>query len=306
MIDLFKLILQIGVILLTARIVGMLFKKIHQPQVMGEMVAGILLGPTLLGWLAPAMSKTLFPGPSLGYLNALSQVGLVLFMFLVGLSLNPKELHSHGHAAVLTSHVSIITPFCLGSLTALFLYPRLSDDSVSFMGFALFMGAAMSITAFPVLARILTERNLLRSRMGTLAIACAAVDDVTGWCILAYIVFMLFGVRRLLVWLESSFRKNGRLTENALACMVLLVLASAPTTEALGIHLLFGAFLMGAIMPKSQDFIRYVLHRFETVTVLVLLPLFFAYSGLRTSIGIAHQGVWWVYACLVIVVAIAG
>src|ERR1022692_1613287 len=145
MIDLFKLILQIGVILLTARIVGMLFKKIHQPQVMGEMVAGILLGPTLFGWLAPVMSKTLFPPPSLGYLNALSQVGLVLFMFLVGLSLNPKELHKHGHAAVLTSHVSIITPFCLGSLMALFMYPRLSDDSVSFMGFALFMGAAMSI-----------------------------------------------------------------------------------------------------------------------------------------------------------------
>jgi Kef-type K+ transport system membrane component KefB len=297
MIDLFKLILQIGVILLTARIVGMLFKKIHQPQVMGEMVAGILLGPTLFGWLAPAMSKALFPAPSLGYLNALSQVGLVLFMFLVGLSLNPKELHEHGHAAVLTSHVSIVTPFCLGSLTALFLYPRLSDDSVSFMGFALFMGAAMSITAFPVLARILTERDLLRSRMGTLAIACAAVDDVTGWCILAYIillirtthggrpiwvtlgglivyiVLMLFGIRRMLTWFEKSFRNHGRLTENALACMVLLVLASALTTEALGIHLLFGAFLMGAIMPKSPEFIRYVLHKFETVTVLVLALL---------------------------------
>jgi Kef-type K+ transport system membrane component KefB len=330
MIDLFKLILQIGVILLTARIVGMLFKKIHQPQVMGEMVAGILLGPTLLGWLAPAMSKTLFPGPSLGYLNALSQVGLVLFMFLVGLSLNPKELHSHGHAAVLTSHVSIITPFCLGSLTALFLYPRLSDDSVSFMGFALFMGAAMSITAFPVLARILTERNLLRSRMGTLSIACAAVDDVTGWCILAYIILlirtthggrpiwvtfggllvyvfvMLSGVKRLLAWFEESFRRNGRLSENSLAFMVLLALASALTTEALGIHLLFGAFLMGAIMPKGEDFIRYILHRFESVTVLVLLPLFFAYSGLRTSIGVAHHGMWWVYASIVIVVAIAG
>jgi Kef-type K+ transport system membrane component KefB len=330
MIDLFKLILQIGVILFTARIVGMIFKKIHQPQVMGEMFAGILLGPTLFGWLAPAMSKALFPAASLGYLNALSQVGLVLFMFLVGLSLNPKELHSHGHAAVLTSHVSIITPFCLGSLTALFLYPRLSDDSVSFMGFALFMGAAMSITAFPVLARILTERNLLRSRMGTLAIACAAVDDVTGWCILAYIILlirtthagrpiwvtlgglivyvflMLFGVKRLLAWFEKSFRKTGRLTENALAFMVMSALASALATEFLGIHLLFGAFLMGAIMPKSADFIRYVLQRFESVTVLVLLPLFFAYSGLRTNIGIGHNGMWWMFASIVIVVAIAG
>ena len=329
MVDLFKLILQIGVILLTARIVGMLFKKIHQPQVMGEMVAGILLGPTLLGWLAPATSKALFPAASLGILNALSQVGLVLFMFLVGLSLNPKELRSHGHAAVLTSHVSIITPFCLGSLTALFLYPRLADDSVSFMGFALFMGAAMSITAFPVLARILTERNLLRSRMGTLSIACAAVDDVTGWCILAYIILiirtthggrpfwvtlggllvylclMLFGVKRLLGWFEKSYRKHGRLSENALEYMVLLVLASALTTEALGIHLLFGAFLMGAIMPKGADFIHYILHRFESVTVLVLLPLFFAYSGLRTNIGIGNSGMWWVFAAIVTVVAIA-
>ena len=198
------------------------------------------------------------------------------------------------------------------------------------MGFALFMGAAMSITAFPVLARILTERDLLRSRMGTLAIACAAVDDVTGWCILAYIVllirtthggrpiwvtlggllvyvfFMLFGIKRLLTRFERSFRKTGHLTENALASMVLLVLASALTTEALGIHLLFGAFLMGAIMPKSPDFIRYVLHKFETVTVLVLLPLFFAYSGLRTNIGIGHNGMWWVFAAIVIVVAIAG
>src|SRR5450755_380058 len=330
MIDLFKLILQIGVILLTARIVGMLFKKIHQPQVMGELVAGILLGPTLFGWLAPVMSKTLFSPPSLGYLNALSQVGLVLFMFLVGLSLNPKELHKHGHAAVLTSHVSIITPFCLGSLMALFMYPRLSDDSVSFMGFALFMGAAMSITAFPVLARILTERNLLRSRMGTLSIACAAVDDVTGWCILAYIILLIrtthgsrpiwitfagllvyvlvkvFAIKRPLSWFEASFRKNGRLTENATAGIVLLALGSALITEFLGIHLLFGAFLMGAIMPKGTDFIAHVLRKFESVTVVVLLPLFFAYSGLRTNIGVAGNRSWWGYALLVIVVAITG
>jgi Kef-type K+ transport system membrane component KefB len=330
MVDLFKLILQIGVVLLTARIVGMAFKKIKQPQVMGEMVAGILLGPSLLGWVAPAVSKALFPATSLGFLNALSQVGLVLFMFLVGLSLNPKELHEHGHAAVLTSHVSIITPFCLGSLIALYMYPRLSDDSVSFLGFALFMGAAMSITAFPVLARILTERNLLRSRMGTLSIACAAVDDVTGWCILAYIVLviraahgsrpiwvtvggvlvyvfvMLFGVKRLLGWFEKSFRRNGRLSENAIASMVLLVLASALATESLGIHLLFGAFLMGAIMPKSTEFIRYILQKFESVTVVVLLPLFFAYSGLRTKIGATGGGSWWMYAGIVIVVAIVG
>jgi Kef-type K+ transport system membrane component KefB len=330
MVDLFKLILQIAAVILAGRIGGLIFQKLKQPQVVGEMAAGILLGPSLMGWVAPGFSAALFPPSSLGHLNALSQVGLILFMFLVGLSLNPKELHENGHAAVLTSHVSIVSPFCLGSLLALFLYPRLSDDSVSFLGFMLFMGAAMSITAFPVLARILAERNLMKSRLGTLSIACAAVDDVTGWCILAYIVFliraahgslpiwmtlggsllfvvvMVFGVRKLLPRFEASFRQNGKLTDQALAVMVLLVLASALTTEALGIHLLFGAFLVGAIMPKSEDFVHHITQKLESVTVVVLLPLFFAYSGLRTRIGLEGSGKWWLYAALVIVVAVAG
>jgi Kef-type K+ transport system membrane component KefB len=328
--DLFHLVLQIAVILVAARIVGFLFQKIHQPQVMGEMVAGILLGPSLLGWVAPGVSAALFPPASLSYLNALSQVGLVVFMFVVGLALNPSELHGYGHAAVLTSHVSIAAPFCLGSFTALYLYPRLSDDGVTFTHFALFMGAAMSITAFPVLARILTERGLLRSRMGTLAIACAAVDDVTGWCILAYIVvlvrvahaarpawvtiagslvyvlIMLFVVRRLLPALERTFRKRDQLSDNLLAVIVVLVLASALATEWLGIHLLFGAFLMGAIMPKAPEFTRYLLHKFESVTVVLLLPLFFAYTGLRTRIGVGGGRAIWLYSALVIVVAITG
>jgi Kef-type K+ transport system membrane component KefB len=328
--NLFHLVLQIAVILVAARIVGFLFQKINQPQVMGEMVAGILLGPSLLGWLAPGVSAALFHPASLSYLNALSQVGLVVFMFVVGLALNPSELHGYGHAAVLTSHVSIVAPFCLGGLTAMYLYPRLSDDSVTFTGFALFMGAAMSITAFPVLARILTERGLVRSRMGTLAIACAAVDDVTGWCILAYIVvlvrvthatrpawvtiagsiayvlIMLFVARRILPAFEREFRKRDRLTDNLIAVIVVLVLVSALATEWLGIHLLFGAFLMGAIMPKAPEFTRYLLHKFESVTVVLLLPLFFAYTGLRTRIGVGGGRAIWFYSALVIVVAITG
>jgi Kef-type K+ transport system membrane component KefB len=330
MVNLFHLVLQIAVILVAARIVGFLFQKIQQPQVMGEMVAGILLGPSLLGWLAPGVSAALFPPASLGYLNALSQVGLVVFMFVVGLALNPSELHGYGHAAVLTSHVSIVAPFCLGGLTALYLYPRLSDDAVTFTGFALFMGAAMSITAFPVLARILTERGLLRSRMGTMAIACAAVDDVTGWCILAYIVvlvrvthaarpvwvtiagslvyvlIMLLVVRRILPAFERQFRKRDRLSDDLLAVIVVLVLASALATEWLGIHLLFGAFLMGAIMPKAPEFIHYLLQKFESVTVVLLLPLFFAYTGLRTRIGVGGGRAIWFYSAIVIVVAITG
>ncbi|HUO27567.1 MAG TPA: cation:proton antiporter [Bryobacteraceae bacterium] len=328
--NLFHLVLQIAAILMAARVVGFLFQKINQPQVIGEMVAGILLGPSLLGWVAPGVSAALFPPQSLGYLNALSQIGLVVFMFVVGLALDPTELKGYGHAAVLTSHVSIVAPFCLGGLTALYLYPRLSDDGVTFSGFALFMGSAMSITAFPVLARILSERGLVRSRMGTLAIACAAVDDITGWCILAYIVVlvrvtqagrpawvtmsgsllyvltMIFVVRRFLPAFERAYRKRDRLSDNLVAVIVILLLASALATEWLGIHLLFGAFLMGAIMPKTPDFTRYLLHKFESVIVVLLLPLFFAFTGLRTRIGVGGGSAIWFYSALVIVAAITG
>jgi Kef-type K+ transport system membrane component KefB len=267
---------------------------------------------------------------SLGFLNALSQVGVIVFMFLVGLGINPRELKKLGHAAVLTSHVSITAPFVLAAFLALYLYPRLSDDSVAFTSFALFMGSAMSITAFPVLARILSERHMLGSRLGTVAIACAAVDDVTGWCILAYIVvlirsahsstsiwmttaglavfglFMIYGVRRLLRGYERVYKAKGELSENLMAFMVLLVLASALCTEYLGIHLLFGAFLMGAIMPKQRHFVRYVLDRFETITVTLLLPLFFAFTGLRTNIGLVKGPEMWMYCGLIILVATAG
>src|SRR5712675_2170089 len=189
--NLFTLVLQIAVVLACSRIVGSLFLKVGQPRVVGEMFAGIMLGPSLLGGIAPQWSAFVFPPSSLGFLNALSQVGVIVFMFLVGLGINPKELKKHGHAAVLTSHVSITAPFVLAAFLSFYLYPVLSDDSVAFTSFALFMGAAMSITAFPVLARILQERKMMHSRLGTVAIACAAVDDVTGWFILAYIVVLI-------------------------------------------------------------------------------------------------------------------
>jgi Kef-type K+ transport system membrane component KefB len=328
--NLFTLVLQIAVILAVCRLAGSLFQKIHQPRVVGEMFAGIMLGPSLLGWMAPQVSAYLFPPASLGFLNALSQVGVVIFMFLVGLGINPKELKHQGHAAVLTSHVSITAPFVLASFLSLYLYPKLSDDSVAFTSFALFMGAAMSITAFPVLARILTERDLLQSRLGTVAIACAAVDDVTGWCILAYIVLliraahtassiwmtvggiiafaltMVYGVQRLLRRFETIHREKGALSENLLALMLLLVLVSALCTEWLGLHLLFGAFLMGAIMPKDQKFVRYVLDRFETITITLLLPLFFAFTGLRTNVRLVSGNEMWMYCGIIILVATLG
>ncbi len=328
--NMFTLVLQIAVVLAVCRLVGTLFLKIRQPRVVGEMFAGIMLGPSLLGAIAPHSSAYLFPPASLGFLSALSQIGVVVFMFLVGLGINPRELKSHGHAAVLTSHVSITAPFVLASVLAIYLYPRLSDSSVPFTNFALFMGAAMSITAFPVLARILTERNMLQSRLGTVAIACAAVDDVTGWCILAYIVLlirsgnsgssiwltvggliafalvMVYGVQRLLRRFETRYQESGRLSENAIALMLLLALVSALFTEWLGIHLLFGSFLLGAIMPKEQKFVRYVLDRFETIVVALLLPLFFAFTGLRTNVGLVKGGEMWMYCGVIIVVATVG
>lgn len=330
MLNLPTLLLQVAVILAVSRIVGWLFRKIHQRQVIGEMVAGILLGPSLLGWLAPNVSAVLFPPASLGFLSALSQIGLLVFMFLIGLELDPQTLRGRSHAAVVTSHVSIIFPFVLGSLLSLYLYPRLSDDSVSFTNFTLFMGTAMSITAFPVLARILTERNMQRTPLGVLTIACAAVDDVTAWCILAgvvllvrtsegpipfwltllgslgYITIMLFGVRRLLRRFELLYRKRGAITQDMLAIMLLLVLASGWTTEWLGIHALFGAFIVGAIMPKESDFVQALLEKLNDFAVVLLLPLFFAFTGLRASVGLLNGGEMWFYFALILIAAIVG
>ena len=324
------LLIQIAVILFAARIVGWLFRKVGQPQVMGEMVAGILLGPSLLGWLSPAISSALFPPASLGFLNSLSQVGLLLFMFLVGAELNTEILRGRKHTAIVTSHVSIIIPFFLGTLLALYLYPRLSDSSVAFTHFALFVGTAMSITAFPVLARILTERNLVRSRIGAVAIACAAVDDVTAWCILAgvvllvrsssgtlplwltvigtavYVGLMWFGIRRALRRLEANFLKRNSLTQDLISIMLLLVLISGWITERLGIHALFGAFLMGVVMPKDRGFVCALREKLEGLVVVLLLPLYFAFTGLRTSIGLLSGADMWFYCGLIIVIAIAG
>jgi len=330
MLKLSLLLIQLGTILLSARLVGLLFKRINQPQVVGEMVAGILLGPSFLGWLSPPTMAALFPPESLGFLNALGQVGLLVFIFLVGLKVDVKLLRTLGHTAVLTSHVSIVLPFFLGTLLALYLYPRLSDESVTFAGFALFMGAAMSVTAFPVLARILTERRMLGTRLGAVAIVCSAVDDVTAWIILAFIVvlvrtsaqhgsilvnliliiafalIMIFGLRRLLARLEIQYRLQEKFTQNMIAFVLLLVLASASITEWLGIHTLFGAFLVGVIMPKERNFVRDLTEKLEGLPVILLLPLFFTATGLRTRIELISGAEMWFYCALIIIVATAG
>ncbi len=325
--DLKTLLLQILLVCLLARVLGWLFTKLHQPRVIGEIVAGILLGPSLLGWLAPSAMAFVFPPQGLGALYFLSQVGLILFMFQVGLELNLGELRKMGRVVVLTSNVSILVPFLAGIGLAFFLHPKLSSPTVPVFNFALFMGTAMSITAFPVLARILAERNLLRSRVGSIAISCAAVDDITAWCLLAllsvkvhagsqnylwftlgglfvYVALMLLGVRPLLAR-QRSFRKET-LSADALALVLLLAFLSALVTEGLGIHALFGAFLAGVVVPKSEGLVRSLVSKLETVNLVALLPLFFAFTGLRTSVRLLNERNLWVYCLLIIIVAVAG
>ncbi|HEY7090135.1 MAG TPA: cation:proton antiporter, partial [Tepidisphaeraceae bacterium] len=325
------LLLQLALILALSRFVGWVFAYFRQPQVVGEMVAGIMLGPSVLGLLAPDLAKSIFPAESVQYLSVLSQIGVIFFMFLVGLELDPKLLRNRGHTALVVSHVSIVAPFLLGAALTLYLYPRLFNDSplMNFTSVALFMGAAMSITAFPVLARILTERNIHKTNVGAVAITCAAVDDVTAWCMLAFVVgiaradgiapgirtavlsvvyvaLMFVLVRPFLRRIQGLYERRGHLTQTLVAVVFLLALLSAFATEWIGIHALFGAFLMGAIMPKGTKFVRALSEKLEDYTVVFLLPIFFAFTGLRTQIGLLNNADLWFDTALIIAVACLG
>lgn len=322
-------LVQVLIIIGLSRLMGLGCRALKQPLVIGEIIAGIMLGPSLLGLLAPTLATTLFPAETLPFLNVLSQVGLIFFMFLIGLELDPKYLKGNLDIAILTSHVSILVPFSLGSLLALLLYPLVSNGSVAFTAFALFLGAALSITAFPVLARIITENNLQGTRLGTLALTCAAVDDVTAWCLLAlaiavtrtnsmagavptvieslvYIGFMVTVGRWFLERLSRFYNLTGRLTQLTLAGIYMGVVASALITELIGIHLIFGAFLLGAVMPKNPGLVRELAQKTEDFVLTFLLPIFFAYSGLRTQIGLLNRPELWLLCASVVAVAIIG
>ncbi len=322
-------IAQAVLIIGLSRAIGLAARRMRQPMVIAEIVAGVMLGPSLLGWLLPDVSRALFPHESLGILQMLSQIGLILFMFLVGLEFDTQLLRGRGHTSVVISHTSIIVPFALGALLALYLYPRLSAASVPFSSFTLFMGAAMSITAFPVLARILVERRLLKTKLGALTITCAAVDDVTAWCILAfvvaivrvtslvaalwttalalvYVVAMLVVVRPFVRRLASRSANREGLNQNVVAMTLMLVLLSSWATEWIGIHALFGAFIFGAVVPKENRFAQILADKLEDLVVVLLLPLFFAYSGLRTEIGLLNSASAWVMCGLIVAAACVG
>jgi Kef-type K+ transport system membrane component KefB len=326
--DLLHVLLALVVVIATARGLGSIFRGAHQPPVVGEIIAGILLGPSLLGRLAPGASAYLFP-PAVGpFLNIIAQVGVILYMFLVGLELDPALLRKRGHATVAISHASIIAPFLLGALIALLLYPRLSTSDVPFTCFSLFLGVSMSVTAFPVLARILTDRKIHKTRMGAIALTCAAVDDVTAWCMLAfvvsvatahktgavttlamalgYIILMLVVIRPAMVRLSLVYGNRGRLTQGVLAAIFVALLLSASATELIGIHAVFGAFALGAMIPHDSGMARELTDRLEDIVIVLLLPAFFAYTGLRTQIGLVSGWDQWMICALIVLVASAG
>jgi len=324
-----RLFAQVVVIVTVSRLLGVAMRRIGQPMVVAEVTAGIMLGPSLLGWLTPEVSAALFPPDSLTIVQMLAQVGLVLFMFLVGLELDPRLLRGRTHTSVAISHTSIICPFLLGVGLAWFIHDDYADPNVRYSAFALFMGAAMSITAFPVLARILAERRLLRTRVGAITIACAAVDDVTAWCILAfvvavtrasgldsaitttvlavgYILVVLWLVRPLVRRMAARVASPAGIPQNAVAAVLLLVFLSSWTTELIGIHALFGAFLFGAVLPKEGGFARALIDKLEDLVLVVFLPLFFVFSGLRTEIRLIDSAESWAVCGLIILIACIG
>ncbi len=323
------LLLQLIVIVCAARLCGMVFRRLGQTAVIGEIVAGIALGPSLLGALAPKVSGFLFAPSSTGVLKLLSEIGVLLFLFVVGLELDVASVRSNVHAAVVVSHASILFPFFLGVLLAVPLFPTLAPAGTRFAPFALFLGIASSITAFPVLARILEEKGMTRTPLGGLAIACAAVDDVTAWSLLAIVVAAaqaagFAGAFRTILWtgvfVIAMFRVVGPALRRALASqggneepsrssiagVLLFLLGSALATELIGIHALFGAFLAGVVMPRQPRFRRYLAERLESVSSVFLLPIFFAFTGLRTRIGLLSDADAWGTCLLVILVATVG
>ncbi|WP_197028863.1 cation:proton antiporter [Blastococcus sp. URHD0036] len=310
--------IDLAVIMVVARLMGRLAVKAGQPAVMGEIIAGILLGPTLLGALPGDLDTKLFPPDVRPYLTVLAQLGLVLFMFLVGLEADLSFIRGRERIAVSVSVASIVLPFSLGLLLATYLHTNHdlftradgTTEPVTFAGFALFLGVAMSITAFPVLARILAERGMHRIPTGVLALACAAVDDVFAWALLAVVVAVVAagsvsGVFLILLWsvvfalvmflvvkpllrvLVTRYERLGQLTPEMLAVVLIGILASAWVTEEIGIHFIFGAFVFGIVMPRkgAAQLNHEVIDRLEQVSVLLLLPVFFVVTGLGVDIG---------------------
>jgi Kef-type K+ transport system membrane component KefB len=323
------LLAQIVTIILVAKLFGWVCVKLKQPSVIGEMIAGIVLGPSLFGLYFPELSAFIFPKESLGNLQFLSQIGLILFMYIVGMELDLSVLRKKAHDAVVISHASIIIPFALGVGLSYFIYKEFAPDGIQFSSFALFIAIAMSITAFPVLARIVQERNLHKTKIGTVVITCAAADDITAWCILAaviaivkagsfsgsifvilmailYVFIMIKAVRPFLSRIAESQKGKGFISKALVAVFFLILIISSYATEVIGIHALFGAFMAGAIMPENVKFRNLFIEKVEDVALVLLLPLFFVFTGLRTQIGLLNDPHLWKIGGFIILTAVTG
>jgi Kef-type K+ transport system membrane component KefB len=320
---------QIIVIILITRIFGWICKKLRQPVVIGEIIAGILMGPSLFGYYFPEFSATLFPAQSLGNLHILAQVGLVLFMFMVGMELDFNSLKNKAQKAIVISHSGIALSFTLGMILATFLYSLYAPPGIPFISFALFLGISVSITAFPVLARIMQERGMHKTELGLFVITCAAIDDITAWSLLAvviaivkagsfisaiptillsvvYVLFMLKVVRPFLSRIGELHTSRENLTKPIVALFFLVLMLSAFATEFIGIHAIFGGFMAGAIMPDNVKFRNIFIEKVEDVALVLFLPLFFVYTGLRTEITLLNDPSLWKITMIIILTAIAG
>jgi len=323
------LLLQVVVILLTVRIFGWICQKIGQPTVIGEIFAGIVLGPSLLGHYFSEISEFLFPVSSLEGIGFLSQIGLILFMFIVGMELNLKTMKNKANDALIISHSSIVVSFAFGVITAYFLFGKFTYENTNFLPFALFMGIAMGIAAFPVMARIVHEKGMNKTSLGAMIITCAAIDDITAWCLLAaviaivkagsmasalytillaviYVLLMFKVVRPFLKRLADLQVSSKVISRSAIGIFFLVLFLSAYATEVIGIHALVGAFLAGVIMPPNLNFRNLFTEKIEDVALVLLLPLFFVYTGLRTQIGLLNEPGLWIICAGIVVVAIVG
>jgi Kef-type K+ transport system membrane component KefB len=323
------LLLQMIAILLIARIFGWIFIKMKQPSVIGEIVAGIVLGPSILARFFPEVSAFLFSPETLGNITILSQIGLILFMFVIGMELDISEVRKKVKETVLISHASIIVPFFCGMLTAYWTYSKYASETIPFVSYALFIGVVMSITAFPVLARILQEKGMTKSHLGTLSLASAANGDVTAWCLLAaiiaiaqsgtfagavytilfaalFLLFMFFIMRPFLNIIGNIYRNKEVITKTIVAFILLILIISAYVTEILGVHALFGAFMAGVVMPANPKFRKIMTEKVEDISLSIFLPLFFVSTGLKTQIGLISTAEEWITCMIFIVFAVLG
>jgi Kef-type K+ transport system membrane component KefB len=325
---LLQLLVSLAVVVAVAQAMGRVFRLVQQPAVVGEVIGGLMLGPSLLGRIAPGAYAWLLPPSVVPFLGMCAQLGVILYMFVVGLELDWRQVRKSGHATLAISHASIVVPFLLGSALALPLYPALSSSAVPFTPFALFIGVSMSITAFPVLARILTDRGMHKTRMGAVALTCAAIDDVTAWCLLALVVGItqsraadamrpmvltvvfiatMIGVARpLVIRALAAVATPERFSRGGLAVIVVGVLASAAATEFIGVHSIFGAFLFGAIIPADSPVVAPIRRRLEDLVAVLFLPAFFAFTGMRTAIGLVVGVEQWLLCAVIVAVACIG